>query len=243
MAVGVLNVSALLLGPRPGGSTRSRSVVLRVGCISLLMMAALLVQAQQGPLVTKPAADLSIPAELTKTVRADKTHRGDPVEFTTLEAVLVGPKLAMPPQSKLFGRVVGAAPRQGEKPSWLVLLVERAEQITLVAASNQNINVADATAATSNPRRTGRMSGRIAAQSDTSLLSLTKPPQDATEQSRDQLATRPATLKDVRIVRDKDGTSYLFSAKSDVKLPSGTLFMLQNRPTTAPDQSAAAGPH
>jgi len=229
---------------------------MRMGCIPLLMMAALLVQAQQDPIVTKPSGDLSIPAELTKTVRADKAHRGDPVEFTTLEAVLIGQKLVMPPQSKLFGRVVGAAPRQADKPSWIVLLVERAEwkqhsvplhafissQIALVPGPNLNINPADDTAA-SNPRRTGRMSGRVAAQSDSQLSSLTKPPQDATEQSRDQLATRPATLKDVRIVRDKDGTSYLFSAKSDVKLPSGTLFMLQNRPTTAPDQSAAVGPH
>jgi hypothetical protein len=229
---------------------------MRVGCISLLMMAALLVQAQQDPLATKSAGDLSIPAELTKTVRADKAQRGDPVEFTTLEAVLIGPKLVMPPQSKLFGRVVGAPPRQGDKPSWLVLLVERAEwkqhsvplhafissQIALVPGPNLNINPADNTAA-SNPRRTGRMSGRVAAQSDSELSSLTKPPQDASEMAKDGTVAKPVALKDVRIVRDKDGISYLFSAKSDVKLPSGTLFMLQNRPTTAPDQSAAAGPH
>ena len=229
---------------------------MRMGCIPLLMMAALLVQAQQDPIVTKPSGDLSIPVELTKTVRADKAHRGDPVEFTTLEAVLIGQKLVMPPQSKLFGRVVGAAPRQGDKPSWLVLLVERAEwkqhsvplhafissQMTLVPGPNLNINPADDTAA-SNPRRTGRMSGRVAAQSDSQLSSLTKPPQDASEMAKDGTVAKPVALKDVRIVRDKDGISYLFSAKSDVKLPSGTLFMLQNRPTTAPDQSAAAGPH
>jgi len=201
-----------------------------MGCIPLLMMAALLVQAQQDPIVTKPSGDLSIPAELTKTVRADKAHRGDPVEFTTLEAVLVGPKLVMPPQSKLFGRVVGAAPRQGDKPSWLVLLVERAEwkqhsvalhafissQIALVPGPNLNINPADDTAA-SNPRRTGRMSGRVAAQSDSQLSSLTKPPQDASEMAKDGTVAKPVALKDVRIVRDKDGISYLFSAKSDVK--------------------------
>ena len=63
---------------------------MRMGCIPLLMMAALLVQAQQDSIVTKPSGDLSIPVELTKTVRADKAHRGDPVEFTTLEAVLIG---------------------------------------------------------------------------------------------------------------------------------------------------------
>ncbi len=230
------------------------------GCISLLMMAALLMQAPQDSLVAMPAGDLSIPAELTKSVRADKARRGDPVEFRTVEAVLVAPNLVMPSQTKLFGRVVGAAPREGDKPSWMVLLVERAEwrqhtvplhafisaQITLVPAPSQNTNSSNSTdtaVATGGSRRAGRLSGRVVAESDTTLSSLSKPPQDATEQSQDELGTRPATLKDLRIVRDKDGTSYLFSAKSSVNLPSGTLFMLQNHTPTATDQSPAAQPH
>jgi hypothetical protein len=196
-------------------------------------------------------------AALTRTVRADKAHRGDPVEFTTLEAVLVGPKLAMPPQSKPFGRIVGAAPRQADKPSWLVLLVERAEwrqhivplhafissQITLVPAPNPNTGSADATPATGSVRRMGRVSVRTAADSGTEMPSSAKLPQDATEQSQDQVAARPpAALKDLRIVRDKDGIAYLFSAKSDVKLPGGTLFMVQNRLPAATAQAAASGP-
>ena len=226
-------------------------------CIPLLMTAALLGQSQQRSLDTKPASDLSIPAELTKTVRADKAHRGDPVEFTTLEAVLVGPKLVMPSQSKLFGRVVGAAPRQGNKPSWIVLLVERAQwkqhtlplhafisaQITLVPAPNQNTSSADATAPTGSVRRAGRVSIRSAVQTGTDLPSSAKLPQDATTQSEGEVAAKPAPLKDVRIVRDSDGISYLFSAKSNVKLPGGALFMLQNLPPASPDQSAATGPH
>jgi hypothetical protein len=228
-----------------------------MGCISLLLMAALLGQAQPDSLQTKPAGDVSIPAELTKTVRADKAHRGDPVEFTTLEAVLVGPKLVMPPQSKLFGRIVGAAPRLGDKPSWLVLLVERAEwkqhtvplhafissQITLAPAPDRNGSAGGATDNAGDLRRMGRVSARAAAQSDTDLTSVTKPPQDATVQSQGETPLKAAPLKDVRIVRDQDGTSYLFSAKSNVKLPGGTMFMLQNHPPTATDQSATAGPH
>ncbi len=228
------------------------------GCIALLTMAALLMQSPQGSLATAPAGELSIPVELTKTVRADKAHRGDPVEFRTVEAVLVSPQLVMPPQTKLFGRVVGAASRQGDKPSWLVLLVERAEwkqhtvplhafissQITLVPASSQASTSGNSTDATAvNPRRAGRMSGRVAAQSDADLSSLTRPPQDATEQPQDVLPARPGILKDVRIIRDKDGTSYLFSAKTDVNLPSGTLFMLQNHTPPVPDPSPATTPH
>jgi hypothetical protein len=227
------------------------------GCIALLTMAALLMEAPpQGSLATVPAGELSIPVELTKTVRADKAHRGDSVEFRTVEAVLVSPKLVMPPQTKLFGRVVGAASRQGDKPSWIVLLVERAEwkqhsvplhafivsQINLVPSPSQNGNSTDTTVATGG-RRAGRMSGRVAAQSDAELSSLTRPPQDATEPSQDALPPRPGILKDVRIVRDKDGTSYLFSAKSNVNLPSGTLFMLQNHTPPPTDLSSGAQPH
>ena len=228
---------------------------MRVGCIALLMLAAYFLQAQPEQLVTTPVGSLSIPAELTKTVRADKAHRGDPVEFTTLEAVLINPKLVMPPHSKLFGRVVGAAPRQGDKPSWLVLLVERAEwkqhsvplhafiasQINLVPAPKPNVPSVDATDTSNNPRRNGRMSGRVAAETDSNLSQLTKPPQDASGQ--EVTTTKPLPLNDLRIVRDKDGITYLFSSKSDVKLVSGSLFMLKNQPTTGPDQSAAAVSH
>jgi hypothetical protein len=217
------------------------------------MMAALVVQAQSDSPVTKPAADLSIPAELTKTVRADKAHRGDPVEFTTLEAVLIGQKVVMPAQTKLLGRIVGAAPRQGNKPSWLVLLVEKAEwkqhsvplhafissQITLLPPPNPNTVPADAPPAIGNRRRiSGRTGGETSA-----VPSLERFPQDETAGLQEQVVARPATLKDVRIVRDNDGTSYLVSTKSNVKLPSGTLFMLQNRPTTMPDQSTTSAPH
>jgi hypothetical protein len=218
------------------------------------MTAALLLHAQSDPLVDKPASAVSIPAELTKTIRADKAHRGDPVEFTTLEAVLIAPNLVMPPQSKLFGRVVGAAPRQGDKPSWIVLLVERAEwkqhsvllhafitsQITLVQ-TNSNGDPADAGTPPNSSRRNARMAGRTAAQSDTTLSTLTKPPTDASTQ--DEFKVKPPALQDLKLVRDKDGMSYLFSSKSDVRLPGGSLFMLQNHPVVAPDQSAAAQTH
>jgi hypothetical protein len=85
------------------------------------------------------------------------------------------------------------------------------------------------------------MAGRIAAQSDTTLSTLTKPPTDASTQ--DEFKVKPPALQDLKLVRDKDGMSYLFSSKSDVKLPGGSLFMLQNHPVVAPDQSAAAQTH
>ena len=217
-------------------------------------MAALLVQAQQVSIVDKPAGDLSIPAELAKTVRADKAHRGDLVEFTTVEAVLVGPKLVMPTQTKLSGRIVGAATRQGDKPSWIVLLVEMATwkqhkvplhafisgQIALAPTPNQNSSSADTTPAVGHR---SRISGRTGGETGP-VPSLANFPHDETETawSQDQAAAGTATLKDVRIVRDKDGTSYLVSAKTNVKLPGGALFMLQNHPLPASDQSTPSKP-
>ncbi len=225
---------------------------MRMGCIPVCMMAALLVQAQPDPLAGKPAGSLLIPAELSKTVRADKVHRGDPVEFTTVEAVLIGPKLVMPAQTKLFGRIIGAAPHQGNKPSWLVLLVERAEwkqhkvalhafiseQITVAPASDQNSSSAEAAPSVG---RNGHINGRTGGGTG-AVPPLANFPQDETAGSHDRVVTRPAMLHDVRILRDKDGTSYLVSTNTNVKLPSGTMFMLQNRPPAAPDQSTTSKP-
>ena len=58
-------------------------------CIALLIFTALLAPAQQ-PASSNPASSgkLTIPAQLTKTVRADKARAGDPVEFRTLGSVL-----------------------------------------------------------------------------------------------------------------------------------------------------------
>lgn len=229
---------------------------MRMRCIPLLMTAALFVQAQQDPLVSKSVGDLYIPVELVKTLRADRVHRGDPVEFTTLEAVLIGQNLVMPPHSNLFGRIVGAAPRQGDKSSWLVLLVERAEwkqhsiplhafissQIRYVPTPNPHTNLADNATPSNMPSRAGLGRIRTRTPTETNQSSLPRFPEEKTTQSQGQIMARVPTLENVRIVRDKDGISYLVSAKTNLKLPSGAAFMLQNCPVTS-EQSAAVAPH
>jgi len=89
-------------------------------CIALLIFTALLAPAQQ-PASSNLASSgkLTIPAQLTKTVRADKARAGDPVEFRTLEAVLVSKDVVMPANTSLHGRVLGASPKQDDKNSWL----------------------------------------------------------------------------------------------------------------------------
>lgn len=215
------------------------------GWVPVLMLAAAIVQAQQDSPEPPAAGELSIPAELTTTVRAENAHRGDPVQFRTLEPVLIANGLVMPANAKLSGRIVGAAPQQGDKPSWLVLLVEKAEwkqqsvplhafiasQIAISSVPLQSSQPADLMPGTSSPRRPRRESARADAHDGIDASSSTMTPQDAREVSQQSPGARTVPLKDLRIVRDKEGIAYLFSSKSNVKLPSGTLFMLRNQAT------------
>src|SRR5271165_3636716 len=176
-------------------------------CIAALIFTALLAPAQQ-PASSNPASSgkLSIPAQLSKTVRADKVHAGDPVEFRTLEAVLVSQGLVMPANTSLHGRVLSASPKQEGKNSWLVLVVERAEwkqhslplhafvvaQIAISSTNNQRAADTGMQGNTpTNPRRTGRQSAGAAAKYDPSLSSIIKSPQDATQAGEDEAPKYP----------------------------------------------------
>ncbi len=216
----------------------------------IFVVSAVLVQAQTQTEMHGPAiggvGEVSIAAELKTTVKAENAHRGDPVEFRTLEAQLIANGVVMPANAKLTGRIVGAAPQQADKPSWLVLLVERAEwkqaSIPLhafitrqIAISVNQLNSQNTDAMTnSNSRRVGRESARAAVHDGIDNSSSTRMPQDAKEVSPQGSGTKTQPIKDLRIVRDKDGIAYLFSANSNVKLPSGTLFVLQNQPPQTP---------
>lgn len=226
------------------------------GCIPILMVAAALAQAQRDSVRQQPVGGVSIPAELTTTIRAENAQRGDSVEFRTLEAVLIKDGLVMPAHAKLMGRVVGAASRHGDKPSWLVLLVERAEwknqriplhafisaQVVISRVDNQALNSPNGMTNSTNPpnpRRVGHESGRVAALNGVDVLSSAKLPQDASTTSPPIFAANSVPLKDLRIVHDKDGIVYLFSNQSNVKLPNGTMFMLQNEPAIVTDKAGA----
>ncbi len=221
------------------------------GCIPVLLMAALLVQAQSRGPSARAGGELSIPAELLSTVHADKVHRGDAVEFRTLEAVLITNGVVIPANAKLLGRIVGAAALQGGKPSWLVLLVERAEwkkqsiplhafiarQIAITSAPQDNPESVDSTTPSTVRRRPYRENIRSAVDSGADISPATKLPQDSKTSSRPDSSPNNLLVKDLRIVRDKDGIAYLFSSKSNVTLPSGALFVLQNQASAGPVDS------
>jgi hypothetical protein len=130
-----------------------------------------------------------------------------------------------------------------------VLLVERGEwkdrtiplhafiaaQISITHTAGKSVPAVDDNPAPMSARRAGRESGRVAVENDVDISSTTKLPQDSRSTGWSAAPSENASrLKDLRIVRDKDGIAYLFSSNSDVNLPSGTLFLLQDTPVLEP---------
>src|SRR5271166_5653493 len=156
--------------------------------IALLTFIGLLAPAQQPPAQnSESAGKMSIPAQLTRTVQADKAHPGDRVEFRTLEAVLAGKDLVIPANARLYGRVLSASPKQDDKNSWLAVVVERAEwkQHSLplhafisaqIVISQSNNQVAEKTTYSPQNPRTMRQSARATLATDPTLSSLIKAP-------------------------------------------------------------------
>jgi hypothetical protein len=183
------------------------------GCIAVLVLAACLAQEQHSNTTAYPGGVVSIPAELTSTIRAEWVHRGDPVEFRTLEPALISKGLVMPANAKLTGRVVGGALLEDGKPSWLVLLVEHGEwknqsvplhafiaaQITVSQSPAQFQAAAGAGTMPREPRRAARESGRVAALG-VDVSSNTHLPEDS--RSAQSNGSAPVPLKDLRIARD-----------------------------------------
>lgn len=227
--------------------------------IVLLVFAVLPALAQQPGASVVPAGQLSIPAELSKTVRADKARPGDKVEFRTVEPVLVSKGIVMPTNTLLVGRILNASPKQEGKNSWLVLVVERAEwkqhslplhafvaaQIT-ISRNQRLLDPVSAGNSVSTSPRASRQSARVAAADDPSLSNAIRAPQEATESSTGVPPAKSPMLENVGILRVKDGTTYLLSSKASVKLPAGVLLMLKNEPAENTDaavvKSATSAP-
>jgi hypothetical protein len=208
------------------------------GCILVLFLAVCFAQEQRPNASAYPVGGVSIPAELKSTIRAERVHRGDPVEFRSLQAVLISKGLVMPANAKLTGRIVEAAPLQGDRPSWLVLLVERGEwknqSVPLHAFIAAQITISEPLPASQPQQAANGVSPPINPRR-AAAASATRLPQDAKSTPGPNSISTAPPLKDLRITRDANGITYLVSEHANVKLPGGTLFRLQNElPPTAP---------
>jgi hypothetical protein len=205
----------------------------------------------QDPQALPPSAqapdNLSIPAQLSRTIDTNKCKSGDLVELRTLEPVLIANGLVMPENAKLDGRILGAASRQNNQPSWLVLLVEKAEwkQHTLPLHA---FVAAHITVKAQLSRQMSNMFESAINQSDTlrrrhavlpQSTSGSQTPsglghvQDATADRNEGPLRSYQGLDDLRLLKANNGTVFLVSQNPHLKLPSGTMFMLRNQATTA----------
>ncbi len=191
--------------------------------------------------------NLSIPAQLSKTLDTNKCKVGDVIEMKTLEPVLLGNNLVMPEKTRLLGTIIGAASRQDEKPSWVLLVVERADwkehSIALHAFVSSQITVRVQTAAQTNSTLDRAMNlsdtvqrrhARQLPQGAAGLAPagpMARTLGDAGGAGIDPQQSVYQTLDDLRILQDKQGRVFLVSAKAHLKLPSGTMFMLRNQAT------------
>ena len=218
----------------------------------LLVFTASLASAQQ-PADGNPGASgkLSIPAQLSKTIRADKVRPGDSVKFRTLEAVLISNGIVMPTNTLLVGRILNAKAKQEGKNSWLALVVERAEwkqhslplhafvaaQINMSPANAQAPAYPNPRASMSTPQQHLGRNTRVVPRDD--VPGVFKTPQEATDSTQPQPTGKYPRLDNIGIQRATDGTVYLVSTKANVKLPAGVLLMLKNEPPAGPETVAA----
>ncbi len=221
----------------------------------LVLFSAITVFAEDPQAVTTTTqvpGNLSIPAQLSKTIDTKKCKAGDAVEMRTLEPVLIGNGLVMPENAKLQGKILAAASRQNDKPSWVVLVVERAEwkqhSIPLYAFIASQITVKAKVAGQSDNAFEGALNladaehARYAARTQAipgSSRSVGHPPRDATVEGNSTSELSYQRLEEVYIQQARNGAVFLLSPKPHLKLPSGTMFMLRNQPAGAQKQADA----
>jgi hypothetical protein len=215
----------------------------------LVLFSALAVVAEDPKTASSatPLPDnLSIPVQLSKTIDTNKCKVGDVIEMKTLEPVLMGNNLVMPEKAKLLGRIVGAASRANEKPSWVLLVVERADwkehSIALHAFVSSQIRLKVQTAGQANTTldRAINMSDTVQRRHARELPQspgvhpsgpMARTLGDAGGAGSDPQQSGYQDLDDLRIQQDKQRRVFLVSQKSHLKLPSGTMFMLRNQAT------------
>jgi len=223
----------------------------------LVLFSAITIYAEDPQAVAPPVPipeNLNIPARLSKTIDTNKCKPGDVVEMKTLEPVLIANGLVMPENATLHGKIVGAASRQNDKPSWLLLVVQQADwkehsiplhafvvaQISIkaeVAGQNDSAFQGAIELPEIERRRHGVRTQNYPG-SDVSRA-MGHPSRDVTVEGNDALELSYHGVNDLVLMKDKHGRVFLVSQKAHLKLPSGTMLMLRNKPVPAQEQAGA----
>jgi len=204
------------------------------------------------------ATSLTIPAQLNKTIDTDKSRVGEFVYMNALESVSLGKDVVMPRGAKLSGRVLGGASRNQDKPSWIVIVIERVEWknyrvplhafiVAQIASGHRQSAIVpdDSTVPRTRDNCSSRQPSARGISHDNpgnelAVVMMDHSPQDATVGGSDAVHTTSPPLDDLHVFQDKNGTVFLLSQKSHLKLPSGTMFILRNQPLKAADAAASA---
>ncbi len=80
-------------------------------CVALVVVTN--AAAQELPAIKQ---DCTFPAELRHTIHSNSAKVGDPVEFRTVEAVLIGNGVVVPDGASLLGQIVKVMSRSGSSP-------------------------------------------------------------------------------------------------------------------------------
>lgn len=180
----------------------------------------------------------TLPVELTKTIKADKAEVGDPVQFHMLEPVLAGKGVVIPAKAKLYGKVVLANRAGKGQYSYLALQVDRAEwdgrtfplNAFLVGwEKSHSVRSAGppcpvAIQPDSPPRHSPGVAGAEPPPVPNDCNSSNDPSRwDDPSDWSERLVTR-----DIEIHRDANSGSTVLMSKKNIRLPAGTLIVLEN---------------
>jgi hypothetical protein len=192
----------------------------------LLLPVSLHSQENRSPSDGTALEVLTIPVQLTKSIKADKAHPGDAVEFRMAEAILAGNGIVIPAKARLFGRIVSAESKEGNRPSVLSLLVERVEWGGHVLHLHAFVS--------------GWGTKRVLNRTADCVLRAHPVPRGSPNtfvticSSHTAERYEPASLShkqlmaEISILQNQENGASVLTSKKNIRLPSGLLLMLQN---------------
>jgi hypothetical protein len=200
--------------------------------LALLLPISLLSQENRSPSDVTAPDGLTIPVELTKSIKADKAQPGDAVQLQMAEAILAGNGLVVPAKARLSGRILSAGSKDGDRPSFLSLLVERVEWSGHVLRLHAFVS--------------GWGMKRVFDKAADCVLQMKPVPRGSPNafvticNSRSGEHYEPAhwshkqLMGEISIQRNQANDSSVLSSKKNIRLPRGLLLMLQNVNPTKP---------